>query len=291
MVSVDENILPRIGAHKSIAKGVDQAIDRGLKSTCECLQIFTRPPRRWEPGKTALNENRVRAFIHKAKEANYYDTAIHMPYLPNLSSPDDDLYFKSIKVLQEEITKSDLLKAPYVITHLGSPKEETREFAVKRVAGAIDKAMEVRNSSTMVLLENSTAKRRKWGKSVDDIVEVINTVKEPQHVGICFDTAHAYASGYDISRPEVLHEVFDTIDSLLGKEKVRVIHLNDSKGQLNSGIDHHEHIGKGNIGIQCFQELMQHARFKKISMILETPKDDHINDKTNLDLLRRLRKR
>ena len=112
----------------------------------------------------------------------------------------------------------------------------------------------------------------------------------PQYVGMCFDTAHAYASGYEISIPESLHEVFDNIDRLLGKNKVRVIHLNDSKGVLNSGIDHHEHIGQGNIGLACFRELMQHSRFKNISMILETPKDELRSDKENLELLRSLRK-
>ncbi len=289
-MSMDNNTLPRIGAHKSIANGIDKAIDRGLQSTCECLQIFTRPPRRWDAGKTTLNDKQVGYFLNKSKKANYFDTAIHMPYLPNLSSPEENLYYRSIKVLQEEINTSHLLKCPYVITHLGSPKLETRKFAVKRVVNAINKISETQISPTMILLENSTAKKREWGKKIEDLVEVINTVDSPQLVGICLDTAHAYASGYEISIPETLHEVFDQIDSLVGTDKVRIIHVNDSKGQHNSGIDHHEHIGRGNIGLECFRELMQHPRFKKISMILETPKDNQTNDKDNLTLLRSLRK-
>ncbi|PWI48861.1 hypothetical protein CEE45_04700 [Candidatus Heimdallarchaeota archaeon B3_Heim] len=290
-MSKEKTILPRIGAHKSIANGIDRAVDRGLESTCECLQIFTRPPRRWEAGKFSLDKIRVKSFLDKAENAKYFDTAIHMPYLPNLSSPDDGLYNRSIKVLQEEIVKSHLLHSPYVISHLGSPKKESRDFAVKRTAKALDQALESRIAPTMILLENSTAKRRDWGKNIEDITNVINTVNQPQYVGMCFDTAHAFASGYEISSPEILHEVFDSIDELVGKNKVRVIHLNDSKGQLNSGIDHHEHIGRGNIGIDCFRELMQHPRFNNISMILETPKDEKIDDKKNLDLLRSLRKK
>ncbi|MHA1977299.1 MAG: deoxyribonuclease IV [Candidatus Hodarchaeales archaeon] len=289
-MSREHNLLPRVGAHKSIIKGIDKAIDRGLDSTCECLQIFTRPPRRWEAGTSTLEDSQVSAFLYKAKKANYNDTAIHMPYLPNLASPDDSLYHRSIKVLQEEISKSHLLKSPYVISHLGSPKIETRKFAIRRVAKALNQVFKFRNDPTMILLENSTSKKRHWGKTIEDIADVLNTVDHPQYVGMCFDTAHAHASGYDLSNPEFLHEIFDKIDSLLGKNKVRVIHLNDSKGKLNSGIDHHEHIGLGSIGLECFRELMQHPRFKTISMVLETPKDERRSDKDNLELLRSLRK-
>ncbi|MHA1993890.1 MAG: deoxyribonuclease IV [Candidatus Hodarchaeales archaeon] len=288
-MSKGKNQLPRVGAHKSIANGITKAIDRGINSTCECLQIFTRPPRRWDAGRLTLDKNHVKDFIDKAKKANYFDTAIHMPYLPNISSPDDTLYLRSINVLKEEISKSHLLSSPYVISHLGSPKTESRQFAVKRVAEALDLALESRMDPTKILLENSTAKKREWGKTVEDIAEVINSTDNSKYIGMCFDTAHAYASGYEISSPETLHEIFDRIDELLGKNRVRLIHLNDSKGSLNSGIDHHEHIGRGNIGIECFRELMQHSRFKSISMILETPKDELINDKENLDLLRSLR--
>ena len=288
MMSQDEINFPRIGAHKSIAKGIDKAVDRGIASTCECLQIFTRSPRSWALG-SKLNKEKTKTFLEKAKKANYYDTAIHMPYLPNLASPNSELYQKSIQVLIEEIEKSFLLKAPYIISHLGSPKEKDRQFAVERVSEAINKAMKTIKSPTMILLENSTAKKKKWGKYVEDIADIMNHIDNPQFIGMCFDTAHAFASGYDISTSEGLHEVFDKIDDLLGKEKVKIIHLNDSKGALDSGIDHHEHIGKGKIGVECFRELMQDSRFKQMSMILETPVDDIINDKINLNFLRSLR--
>ena len=283
-----KNDFPRIGAHKSITKGIDKAVDRGIESTCECLQIFTRSPRSWAVG-TSLNEQMIKSFLEKAKRANYYDTAIHMPYLPNLASPDNKLHQKSVQVLVEEIEKSFLLKAPYIISHLGSPKAQNRQFAVTRVAEILNQAIESLQAPTMILLENSTAKRKNWGKKIEDIADVIEHVDKQQHLGMCFDTAHAFASGYDVSTAEGLHEVFDHIEALLGKEKVKVIHLNDSKGAFDSGIDHHEHIGKGTIGIECFRELMQHARFKQYSMILETPIDDTLNDKKNLDLLRSLR--
>ncbi|MHA1443286.1 MAG: deoxyribonuclease IV [Candidatus Hodarchaeales archaeon] len=288
-MSREKNIGPRIGAHKSIVKGIDKAVDRGIESTCECLQIFTRPPRRWAAGKMSLSEEVVEKFLYKSKKAGYTDTSIHMPYLPNLASPETDLHNKSIVVLKEEIAKSTLLQVPYVISHLGSPKEESRQFAVKRVAEALNQALEIIKTPTMILLENSTSKKKKWGNSFEDISEIISFVDKQQYLGICFDTAHAFSSGYDISSSEGLHEVFDEIESLIGVEKVKVIHLNDSKAPLNSGIDHHEHIGKGSIGIECFTELMRSPRFKSFIMILETPIDANINDKTNLDLLRTLR--
>ena len=290
-MSKDKNELPRIGAHKSIANGIDKAIVRGIKSTCECLQIFTRPPRRWEAKLLTHDEKQVIDFLDKAEKADYFETAIHMPYLPNISSPENALYQKSITILKEEVIKSNLLCAPYVISHLGSPKLKSRTFAVNRVAKALNFVLDTQFGNSTILLENSTGKKRNWGKTIEDIADVIEKVDHPQYVGMCFDTAHAYASGYDISFPETLHEVFDSIDDLLGKNEVRIIHLNDSKGELDSGIDRHEHIGKGNIGLDCFQELMQHPRFKNISMILETPEDELIDDKANLELLRSLRKK
>ncbi|MHA2173530.1 MAG: deoxyribonuclease IV [Candidatus Hodarchaeales archaeon] len=286
---VMKNKRPKVGAHKSIIKGIDKAIDRAVESTCETLQIFTRPPRRWLAGKDTLSMKSVKAFLKKAERADYTDTAIHMPYLPNLASPDDQIHKKSIQVLREELEKASLLKSPYVVSHLGSPKDETRKFAVKRVSESINQAFQNQKQPTMLLLENSTGKKRSWGKYIEDIGDVIELVEQKESVGICFDTAHAFASGYDISYSEGLHEVFDRIDTVIGFNKLRILHINDSRGKLDSGIDNHEHIGKGFIGITCFKELMQHPRFKSLSMILETPKDDVMSDKENLDLLKALR--
>ena len=283
------NIGPRIGAHKSIAKGIDKAVDRAIESTCECLQIFTRPPRRWAAGKSSLSEEVVERFLQKSKKAGFHDTSIHMPYLPNLASPETDLYKKSIDVLNEELMKSTLLNAPYVISHLGSPKGESRKFAIQRVANALNQVIDKIITPTMILLENSTSKKKKWGDNFEDIADIMSFVDEKHCIGMCFDTAHAFSSGYDISSSEGLHEVFDQIEELIGIENVKIIHLNDSKAPLNSGIDHHEHIGKGSIGLECFKELMRSPRFRSLSMIIETPNEHSINDQINLELLRTLR--
>ncbi len=283
-----KNIIgPRIGAHKSIAKSIDLAVDRGIQSTCECLQIFTRPPRRWEA--TKLTPEAIQTFIKKSKTANYYDTAIHMPYLPNLASPDDNLFSKSVEVLTEEVEKLVLLHTPYVITHLGSPKDRDEIFAAKRVAEALNKVRKHIKKPSMILLENSTAKKKTWGNKIEHFEKILGFVQEEHYIGVCFDTAHAFSSGYDISTPEGLNEVIDKLEEMVGKYKLKLFHINDSKGRLGSGIDHHEHIGKGYIGLECFKELMQNPRYKKIPMVLETPKDDKIGDKQNLDLLRKLR--
>ncbi|MFX1505308.1 MAG: deoxyribonuclease IV [Promethearchaeota archaeon] len=284
-----ELIKPRIGAHKSIAKSIDLAIDRGVQSTCECLQIFTRPPRRWDGVK--LDPVAVQEFLKKSKAADYFDTAIHMPYLPNLASPDDTLFNKSITVLIEELEKMPILNIPYVITHLGSPKDRDEVFAAKRVADGLNTSLNcVENKkSSMVLLENSTAKKKTWGTKIEHFADILSHVSEENYIGICFDTAHAFASGYDISASDGLHDVIDRLEDIVGKNKLKIFHINDSKGSLGSGIDHHEHIGKGYIGIECFRELMQNPRFEKYPMILETPKDDEFGDIRNLKLLRGLR--
>jgi deoxyribonuclease-4 len=280
---------PRIGAHKSIAKSIDLAVDRGVQSTCECLQIFTRPPRRWNA--LELDPVAVQKFLKKSKAANYFDTAIHMPYLPNLASPDETLFKKSVNVLIEELEKTSLLNIPYVITHLGSPKDRDEVFAAKRVAEALNRSLTYinDNKSSMILLENSTAKRKTWGTKIEHFEKIFGYVSEENSIGICFDTAHAFSSGYDISTSDGLHNVIDRLEDLVGKNKLKMFHINDSKGSLGSGIDHHEHIGKGYIGIECFKELMQNPRFKKYPMILETPKDDEFGDIQNLGLLRELR--
>ncbi|MHA2225823.1 MAG: deoxyribonuclease IV [Candidatus Hodarchaeales archaeon] len=286
-----KTVEPRIGAHKSIAKSIDLAIDRGLHSTCECLQIFTRPPRRWATGKRSLTPKTIQNFIRKSEAANYYDTAIHMPYLPNLATPDKKLFTKSVEVLIEEVKKASILHTPYVVTHVGSPKNQDEIFAAKRISEALDYTINHVQNTTVILLENSTARRKTWGNKIEHFESILSQIDEAQQqqIGICFDTAHAYSSGYDISSPEGLNEVFDVIDDIIGKEKVKMIHINDSKGALGSGIDHHEHIGQGQIGLRCFQELMQNPRFKNLSMILETPKDHKTSDKHNIDLLRKLR--
>lgn len=288
-MSIGIVIGPRIGAHTSIAKSLDLAVDRGVENTCECIQIFTRPPRRWKAGEGALSPEIIKLFKEKSEAANYFDTAIHMPYLPNLASPDIKLFDNSVEVLIEEVKKAILLETPYVITHLGSPKSHDEEFAVKRVAEALNKATRHIKDSVMILLENSTARKKQWGNKIEHMEAILGKVQEEQFIGMCFDTAHAYSAGYDISLPEGLNETIDLIDTLLGKNKLKVFHLNDSKGNLGTGIDHHEHIGKGYIGLECFRELMLNPRYKKMPMILETPKENDSSDLNNLDLLRELR--
>jgi len=285
---------PRIGAHKSIAKSMDLAVDRALASTCECLQIFSRPPRRWAKGSN-LSSEVIDRFVKKSEKANFFDTAIHMPYLPNLSSPDEKLFEKSVNVLIEEIGMSFRIQAPFVITHLGSPKGHDDIYAAKRIANALNSTIEylqLKNrtpKASMILLENSTGKRKLWGTKIENFESILSYVQEDAFIGICIDTAHAFSTGYDIRTPEGLNEIFDRIDDLTGKNRIKLLHINDSKGELGSGIDHHDHIGQGHIGITCFRELMQNKRFKNLPMILETPKDDINSDKQNLDLLRELR--
>ncbi len=283
---------PRIGAHKSIVKSIDLAIDRAVDSTCESLQIFSRPPRRWLASKS-LTTSTIDLFIQKSNKANFYDTAIHMPYLPNIASPNKELFEKSIKVLIEEINTSRKLRIPYIVTHLGSPKGNDESFAAKRVAKALDSVKDhiQKSPEVMILLENSTAKRKPWGTKLENFEEVFTNMNDNSNTGICFDTAHAFSAGYDIREPEGLNETIDRIEDLVGKNKVKMFHINDSKGELGSGIDHHEHIGQGAIGINCFRELMQNPRFDNLPMILETPKENMTSDKLNLDLLRKLRSR
>lgn len=282
-------MLPRIGAHKSIAGSIDQAVDRGVRSTCECLQIFARSPRRWMANQKTLAPKKVSVFIEKAARAGYDDLAIHMPYLPNLASPDDVLYNRSLNVLEEDVSILSRLNGRYLITHMGSPKGQNIDFAAQRVANALNQVLEHLDGKQMILLENSTSKKKIWGNCIENIESILTHVTPSEKVGVCFDTAHAFSAGYDISTVEGLHEVFDILDSRIGKKKVKLIHINDSQGTLGSGIDRHAHIGQGAIGPECFRELMQNPRFRELPMILETPKDSQKGDRENISLLKSFR--
>jgi deoxyribonuclease-4 len=211
-----------------------------------------------------------------------------MPYLPNLSSPKKLLYNKSLKSLVAELDRCDTLGIPYVVTHLGSHLGKGADLGLEKLVRAINEALSLNKSSVMLLLENTAGTKNSMGSSFEDVKKILNRVEKKSRVGVCFDTAHAYAAGYDLRVPRAVNETITRFDSVLGLELLKVVHLNDSQVGLGSGRDRHEHIGMGYIGEEGFRALLRNQALKELPFILETPIDERRDDVGNIKKVREL---
>jgi deoxyribonuclease-4 len=275
----------RIGFHVSIYGSIDLAVDRAVELNCNTFQIFTRNPRQWKP--TELTSKASKAFQDKVKSNAMEPVFAHMPYLPNLASPKNDIYKKSINTLTSELERCRRLEISYLVTHLGSHLGAGMQTGFKRLINAINQVFNTNGKEVMLLLENTAGTRNSMGGTLKDIKHIIEQLSHPKSVGICFDTSHAFAAGYDLRSRESVEETIRKIDEIIGFEKLKLVHLNDSKGDLNSRIDRHEHIGMGKIGEEGFRNVLG-SRLSHLPLILETPKDARRNDVDNLRKVRDL---
>ena len=269
----------KIGCHVSIADSIDRAVDRASEIGCNTFQIFTRSPRMWKARE--LSEEEVTAFKEKIGKTEISPVVSHMPYLPNLSSSNPKPYKRSIDTLRLELERCNMLEIPYLVTHLGSHLGKGKVKGQKQIVNAINTAVSGLDKHPMILLENTSGKTNETGSTFIEIGEIIEKVST-DHVGVCFDTCHAYARGYDITNPKGLLDTINEIESNIGVDKIKVVHLNDSKGELGSRMDRHNHIGEGNIGEKGFLNFLS-SSFKEKPLILETPVDDFRSDKDNVE--------
>ena len=274
----------KIGSHVSIADSIDLSVDRANDIGCDTFQIFTRSPRMWKA--RTLSEEEVASFKDKLGKTEINPVISHMPYLPNLSSSNPAPYKRSVDTLRLELERCNLLGIPYLVTHLGSHLGKGKEEGQKQIVNAIDTAISGLDKHPMILLENTSGKKNEVGSTFIEIGEIINRVST-EHIGVCFDTCHAYARGYDITTPAGLEETINEIESNIGFDRIKVVHLNDSKGELGSRMDRHNHIGLGNIGEKGFINFLSNP-FKDKPLILETPIDEFRSDKDNLAKAREL---
>ncbi|MEM0075004.1 MAG: deoxyribonuclease IV [Conexivisphaerales archaeon] len=261
---------PILGVHVSISGSIDLAVDRAQALGCNTFQIFTRNPQGWKYGKLA--DESVDLFRSKMKNSGIKLAVSHMPYLPNLASPDDEIFRKSVDALAEEIRRAELLGLAYVILHLGSHMGKGIDYGQKRVADAISKTH--KNSAVTVLLENMAGQKNAVGAALHDIRKIIEHTGMEKGIGVCLDTCHAFAAGYDIASEQGLESFFNEFEREIGSKKLMVIHLNDSKGPLGSHLDRHENIGKGLIGKKGFKLFLARKEVRRLPMILETPVKD-----------------
>lgn len=276
-----------IGIHVSISKGVNLAVSRALEVGClGTFQIFTSSPRRWAAPK--LVSELATEFKTKSS-ANGFVPIAHMPYMPNLSSPEPDFYKQSVEVLIREIGRCDELDIEKLVLHFGSPKDTTMEEGHVRIVEACKRAIsETPSSKVKMLLETSSGSRNSIGSRFEYVRKVLEQIGSPERSGVCFDTCHVFGSGYDIRTPEGARKTISEFDRIVGISRLYLIHINDSKGGLGEGMDRHEHIGLGQIGMKGFRALFEIDEISHIPFVLETPIDSVRDDKQEVAVAREL---
>jgi len=276
-----------LGAHISTAGGLYKAVERALETGCETFQIFARNPRSWQV--RPLEAEARERFIAERKKSGLGPIVVHTAYLINLSSPDDVIFDKSTALFREELSLAEALKVEYLVTHLGSPKGRGREFAMEQVKKALNEVKNAGiNKDTTILFENS-AHKGMTGTDIDEIGEVIEIARSAGlKAGMCFDTCHGFSAGYPLRDKADADALARAINKSVGPRGLRLIHLNDSKGEAGSGIDRHANIGEGHIGEKALKAFLLADGIKGLPIILETPKKEEGDDIKNIRTVRRL---
>ncbi|MHC1631705.1 MAG: deoxyribonuclease IV [Methanotrichaceae archaeon] len=273
----------KVGVHVSIAGSIDKAVDRAAEKGCDTFQIFSRNPRSWRFKE--LSEETVQKFRKKLKKYGIFPPVDHMPYLPNLASPKDEVHRKSVKSLTIELERCDALGIPYLVTHLGSHLGSGKEAGLKRIVKAVRKSFSDADNSVMLLLETTSDSKNSVGGSFEDLGMIMGEVNREDRIGVCLDTCHVFAAGYELRTEEGLAETMEKFSSIIELGQLKVVHLNDSKGGLGSKLDRHEHIGLGEIGEEGFRAILHHPEIRTKPLILETPVDERRDDQENMSVV------
>ncbi|TVR69221.1 MAG: deoxyribonuclease IV [Sphaerobacteraceae bacterium] len=278
----------RFGAHMSIAGGVDKAFDRAEKAGCDSLQIFTKNSNQWNA--KPFDEAVLEAWKQREAETKIGPVVAHDSYLINLASPKDDLWEKSIDAFGIELQRCDQLGIRYLVTHPGSHTGSGEEAGLARVSEALNRLHnDMPELDVITLLETTAGQGTNLGSSFEHLATITSGVEDKLRVGYCLDTCHIFAAGYDFRTPEQYAETMKQFDDLLGIDRLFAIHLNDSKNDLGSRKDRHEHIGQGFIGLDGFRQFVNDKRLANVPGLLETKKSEDLSeDIENLATLRGL---
>jgi deoxyribonuclease-4 len=288
----------RIGAHMSVAGGVSKAIARARLHGCEALQIFTKNANQWRA--LPLADEEIRAFRSGAEESGLTPIVSHASYLINLATADPALREQSIAAFVDEIDRAEALGLRGVVIHPGTCTSGTEADALRSIADAIRSSLAMRPTArTMVLLEHTAGQGRTLGYRFEQLAAILEHLDGSPRVGICLDTCHLVASGYDIVSDAGYEDTFNAFDRLIGLSRLEAFHGNDSKKPCGSRVDRHEHIGQGCVGTEPFRRILNDPRFAGLAMLIETEKSAAVTrpgviaidtlDVQNLDLLRQLR--
>ena len=278
----------RLGAHESIAGGVHRAFDRAQSVGCDAVQIFVRPNRSWAV--PPLTEEDVALFRARAAETEIRPVVAHSSYLLNLASPKDDLWHRSIDTLIIELERCDALGVRWLVLHPGAHVGTGEKAGLTRMARALgDVHIATPRLRARILLETTAGQGTRLGHRFEHLAWLLEHTVEGERLGICLDTCHAFAAGYELRTPEGYAATIEAFDQRIGLGRLKAVHLNDSKGELGSRKDRHEHIGRGHIGLAGFRRLLNDPRMERLPGLLETPKSDDLHeDRQNLTLLRSL---
>jgi len=277
----------RLGVHVSVAGGVDRAVSRAREKGCDAFQIFSSNPRSWRSKPISCES--VERFLALHGQSGLYPAVDHMPYLPNLASAKEEVYSKSVEALARELARCQTLGMQYLVTHLGSHLGAGKQRGLARIVNALQTVFSKIDSDTILLLENSSGTKNSMGSTFSDIADILQSLpSERRRLGVCLDTCHLYAAGYDLRTPLALQTTLDQFHDCIGLQNLMLVHLNDCRGSLGSHLDRHEHIGLGQIGEEGFNAILVHPSLAGLPMILETPVDARRDDLGNLDAARRL---
>lgn len=272
-----------IGCHLSIGGGVHQAVVRARETGCTAFQIFTRNPRGW--AYSPLKDEEISGF--RAGVASGLVAVAHMPYLPNLAAPDPANYKRSVETLASELERCEELGIAHLVTHLGSHLGTGEKEGRDRIVGAVRTALDTAKSKAMVLLENTAGTKNSLGTTPAELAIILDALGGDPRVGLCIDTAHAFAAGYDWCSDD--NPFMSELKGAKLDGRVRVMHLNDSKVALGKRADRHEHLGLGEIGLEGLRKAVNHPIFRKLPILCETPVDETRDDKENVAVARKLR--
>jgi len=277
----------RFGFQVSMTKSLDEVIKRALDRNCQTLQIFIRNPRSWM-ARREFSKEEIKEFQTNLKKTNITPLIVHLPYLPNLATSDKDLFIRSVDVLISDLHQAGILGATYLIAHTGNHMGNGVKKGLERVIEALNIALSQVNNEVILLLENQVGAGTEIGDDFTHLKEIIENVITIKRVGICFDLCHAFAAGYEISNIKGVNKTIDLFHHLIGIDKLKVLHLSDSKGELGSKVDRHAHIGTGKIGFRGFSAILNHPWLIDKPVILETPIKTIEDDIRNLKVIKSL---
>ena len=270
----------RIGLHVSIAGKIYESLERAHALGCNTMQIFSRNPRGWQVSK--LERRDVEEFRSLKLKYDIKPVVVHIPYIINLSTPKASLYKMSIDSYIEDIARADSLGAEYFVTHLGSHVGSGEDSGIERFSDGLNEVISKAKPNTTILLENTAGSGSLIGYKFEHLKRIMSNLKDTKKVGVCLDTAHTFESGYDIKTKKGLEDTLKEFDRALGLGLIKVVHFNDSLSKFGSHVDRHQHIGKGEIGLEAMGRIINHPGLKDAAFIMETPKESDKDDKRNI---------
>ncbi len=279
-----------LGAHMSIAGGYHKAVEAAAQHQMDVVQLFTKNNNQWKA--KPITSDEAERFAAALAEHQIRHPLAHSSYLINLAAPDPALWSKSVEAFAEELRRAAALGIPYVVLHPGAYTTTDEPTGLKAVVRALNEVhAQTRGVASKCLLETTAGQGTCLGCRFEQLATILEKVEDPDRLGVCFDTCHVFAAGYPLGPEQEYQATMSEFDRIIGLEKIKAFHLNDSKRELGSRVDRHEHIGHGHLGLEPFRLLLNDPRFRDIPMYLETPKGDHEGrtwDAINLETLRSL---